>query len=193
MKNLRFAIAMTLTICSVLFAAKLPAQTQISETPTPPTTTQDVATILVNGDLTATPPFAMLVGAQGSATGNFRARYLVACDQDFSDDFKGKGAYGIANANKKAVRVCSYSISNGSIAQDVQFVAGTATSAGSNYSCEPGVPISAKFHLAPNQFVSQGSGVGVLFSTSKASPNYGLCLKVYGGGDVGINVTYATP
>jgi hypothetical protein len=92
----------------------------------------------------------------------------------------------VAEAGKR-VYVCSYSISNGTMPRDVQFVSGMEASSRSGSVCSPGGPVT-RFHLAPNQFVSQGSGVGSLFATSVSQ---GLCLRVYGGstGDVSINVT----
>jgi hypothetical protein len=185
MAKAKTALVIALNIIAVMFISRQSAKTE----PQPaPMETRDVATTNINGEL-LTPPFAaMLVGAQGSGTLGFRARALIGCDKYVSKDIKGPGGFGLASEAGKSVYVCSYSISNAGTAQDVQFISGTEASSGSGHVCNPGGTISAKFHLAPNQFVSQGSGVGSLFRTSVE----GLCLKVYGGGDVSINVTYAT-
>lgn len=160
--------------------------------PLPVTATRDAATISINGEPVDFSGLAMLIGTRGSSTLGFRARALVACDQHSSRDVKKAGEYGLAGAAGKAVHVCSFSISNGSVAQDVQFVSGTEACSGSGCTCN-GNPVSAKFHLAPYQFITQGSGVGVVFTTGGGSPlNGGLCLKVYGAGDVGVNVSFAT-
>ena len=160
-----------------------------SKNPTPvPMETKDAATTVV-GNLLGSPSFAILVGAQGSSSMGSRVNTFVGCDQQAFKDIKGIGAYGLASATGNAlVHVCSYSISNGGVAQDVQFVSGFPASSGSGYVCSPETPVSAKFHLGPNQFVSQGSGIGSLFTQV---PGQSLCLKVFGAGDVGVNLSYA--
>ncbi len=185
MANSRMAIAIPVGAIALMFAAPQPASTQPLPAPTP---TRDAATATVNTDLMTPPGVAILVGAQGSSNLAFRARTLIACDQSVSKDLKGPGDFGLASAPGKHVYVCSYSISNGSTVQDVQFVSGTEASSGYGSVCSPGLPVTARFHLVSNQFVSQGSGVGSLF----VAPGQGLCLRVTGKGDVGVNVTYAS-
>lgn len=144
-----------------------------------------------------------VAGTQGSSNVAPRAPTLIACDQSVSRDLKGPGDFNLASAAGKNLYVCSYSISNGSALQDVQFVSGAevadvspgyssgnslAYPAGSGHVCLPGLAVTAKFHLLSNQFVSQGSGVGSLFVTT----GQGLCLRVTGGGEVSVNVTYAS-
>lgn len=173
-----------LSVVALIFMTQRTAQTRVQPAPM---ATRDAATLPVNGELATDPGLALLVGARGSSVMGFRARPLVGCDQFASRDVKGAGGYGIGGG--RGVRVCGYSISNGSVAQDVQFVSGTEASSGSGHVCNPGTAVSARFHLAPNQFIAQGGGVGLLFATPAAE---GLCLRVYGAGDVGVNVTYAT-
>jgi hypothetical protein len=184
MTKAKIAFVVTLGIIAVmLFIIQRPAQTQTQPTPM---ATRDVATTNIGGELTSAPNAAMLVGTQGSSLMGFRARTLIGCDQYVSKDVKGPGEFGLASG--KSVYVCSYSISNAGTAQDVRFVTGTEASSGSGHVCNPKGNVSATFHLAQNQFVSQGSGVGSLFNAG----GQGLCLKVFGGGDVSVNVTYAT-
>lgn len=184
----KIAIASTilLGLAAVLFIVLRPVQTQVTQqTPLP---TRDTATINTNGDLMTAPVAAMLVGTQGSSSLSFRARPLVACDRNAFKNLSGNGTYGLAAETGKSVYVCSYSISNGSSGKTVQFVNGVEASSGSGSVCNPGDQVSAKYYLSPNQFVSQGSGVGVLFTVFRQ----GLCLRVTGSGDVGVNVSYAT-
>jgi hypothetical protein len=185
MTKSKIALAVALSVAAALFIGQRPAQTQ---PPPAPMATRDAATANVNGELATAPGVAILVGTQGSSTLGFRARTLIGCDQYVSKDLRGPGGFGLASEAGKSVYVCSYSISNAGTAQDVQFISGTEASSGGGSLCNPGAAVSAKFHLAPNQFVSQGSGIGSLFKTS----GQGLCLKVYGAGDVSVNVTYAT-
>lgn len=180
------AIAAALSVAAFIVLAQQPAQTRVQP---PPTATRDAASLPVNGELATDPNVAMLAGAQGSSLMGFRARPLVGCDQFAFKDIPGAGGYGVAGSNGKSVRVCGYSISNGSVPQDVQFVYGTEASSGGSHVCNPGQAVTARFHLAPNQFISQGGGVGSLFMTPSGQ---GLCLKVYGTGAVSVNVTYAT-
>lgn len=187
MTKTRIAISITVGAIALVVIMQRPTQTQT--TAPPPTATRDAATTLIVSEQAA-PGFAMLAGTQGSVSVMaFRARPLIACDQNvFKDITSGAGGYGLASAfGNGLVHVCSYSISNGSIAQDVQFVSGSPASSGSGFVCSPETPVSARFHLAANQFVSQGSGVGSLF-TSPSS----LCLKVIGAGAVSVNVAYAS-
>lgn len=179
------AIAALLAIAAVIFITQRPAQSHVQP---PPTATRDAATTFTTGDL-PDPGVAMVVGTRASSSGAFRARPLIGCDKYASRDLKGPGGFGLAVDAGKRVYVCSYSISNGSVARDVQFVYGIESSSGSGTGCSPGDAVTAKFHLAPNQFVSQGSGVGILFMTPVSQ---GLCLRVYGSGEVSVNVTYAT-
>jgi len=185
MAKAKFAIVVAFSIVAVMFISRQPAQTQ---PPLAPMATRDVATTNINGELLTPPTAAMLVATQGSGTLGFRAQALIGCDRSVSRDIKGPGGFGLAAEAGKSVYVCSYSISNADTIQDVQFISGIEVSSGSGHVCNPGGTISAKFHLGAKQFVSQGSGVGSLFRTFKE----GLCLKVYGSGDVSINVTYAT-
>lgn len=129
----------------------------------------------------------MLVGAQSSSKTGLRVRPVIACDQFVSEDITGPGDFGLVGAPGKNIYVCSYSISNGSALQDVQFMSGEETSGGDGHSCLSGQAITARFHLLSNQFVSQGSGIGSLFR----APGKGLCLAVTGPGHVSVNVTYA--
>lgn len=177
-----FAAAVFFSLAAVLFVIQRPAQMQS------PTATRDLATMNINGEILNPPGVAMVVGTQGSSTMGFRARALVACDKSAFKNLSGNGTYGLAAEAGKSVYVCSYSISNGSSAKTVQFVDGVEASSGSGSVCNPGNQVSAKYYLAPNQFISQGSGVGVLFSVYRQ----GLCLRVTGSGDVGINISYAT-
>lgn len=189
MTKQRLVVATVLSIAAVIFIIQRPAQTQVQPRVT---ATRDAATTATTGDLLTDPGVAMVAGTRGSSSVNgvFRARALVACDQHKSRDLSGPGGFGLTSEAGKRVYVCSYSISNGGTARDVQFVHGSEASSGSGTVCNPGHPVTAKFHLAPNQFVSQGSGVGVLFMAPQSE---GLCLKVFGGaGDVSVNVTYAT-
>jgi hypothetical protein len=106
-------------------------------------------------------------------------------------EFSKAGEYGIAGGG--LVHVYSYSISNENKAQDVRFILGTHVSSGSGDVCAEqtdgiGGVVTGRFHLAPNQFISQGIGIGSLFWTDPKS--HGLCLKVFGQGDVSIIVTY---
>ena len=183
-----------ITLRAVAFLACVIASLIVVEHPvysetTPPTATRDAATMFVNGESLATPVSALLVGAQASSGVGIRVRPLIACDRFFSKDFENvaAGAYGLAVADSnRNIHVCSYSISNGKTAQDVQFISGVEASAGNVHSCS-GVPVSGKFHLTPNQFISQGSGVGSLFAADK-----GLCIKLSGAGDVSVNITYSS-
>lgn len=153
-----------------------------------PMATRDTATVQTTGDLTPPPGVAILIGAQGSSDTGLRARPVVACDRFVSEDLKGPGDFHLASAPGKHLYVCSYSISNGSALQNVQFLSGTATASSNGQACTRGRPITAKFHLLSNQFVSQGSGVGSLFTV----PGEGLCAAVSGPGHVSVNITYAS-
>src|SRR4051812_46979204 len=154
----------------VLTLSLRPAHTQTTPTLT---LTRDAATLPINGELLQAPNLAMVVGAQGSSIGAFRARTLIACDQFVSKDLRGVGGFGLASANGKTIYVCGYSISNGGAQQDVQFGYGVEVSSGSGTFCSPGDPVTGTFHLSPYQFVAQGSGVGMLFKTVQS-----LCVKI---------------
>lgn len=178
-----------LSVVVLIFIYQRPVQTQGQPTPM---ATRDAATTGLGDQLNA-PTSAMLIATQGSSSVTpFRAQTLIGCDKFVSKNLKvtagATGTFGLAGAAGKSVYVCSYSISNANVAQDVQFVDGTEASSGSGSVCNPGNPVSAKFHLTPNQFISQGSGVGSLFRTV----GEGLCLRIFATGEVGINVTYAT-
>ena len=153
-----------------------------------PTRTRDLATVKTTADIKTPPGVAMLMGAQGSSQEGLRVRPVIACDQFISEDIKGPGDFGLVAALGKNIYVCSYSISNGSALQDVQFMSGEQTAAANGHSCSSGQAITARFHLLSNQFVSQGSGIGSLFRVSGS----GLCLAVRGPGHVSVNVTYAS-
>lgn len=153
-----------------------------------PAVTRNAATLSTTGDINPPPGVAVLVGAQGSSNAGLRVRPVIACDQFVSEDVTGPGAFALASAPGKNLYVCSYSISNGSALQDVQFVSGTDTSFGAGHACTPGQAITAKYHLLSNQFVSQGGGIGSLFSV----PSHALCISVAGSGHVSVNVTYAS-
>ena len=152
------------------------------------TRTRDLATVTTTEDIKTPPGVAMLVGAQGSSKEGLRVRPIVACDQFVSEDITGPGDFGLVGAPGKNIYICSYSISNGSALQDVQFMSGEETSPGNGQRCSSGQAITARFHLLSNQFVSQGSGIGSLFRVS----GRGLCLAVTGPGHVSVNVTYAS-
>lgn len=191
MTKTRIALATALGVAAVILITQWPARTlaepSAQKRATVPTATRDAATTLVTGNLAEDPGVAMLVGGRGSSSLGFRGRMLVACDQSVSVDLTGPGEHGLVGGGRTGVYVCSYSISNGRTAQDVQFIYGLAASAGGNKVCGPATAVTAKFHLAPNQFVSQGAGVGTLF---QAPPGQGLCFKV--SGEVSVNVTYAS-
>lgn len=152
----------------------------------PPMATRDAATVSTTGDIPP-PGVATLIGAQGSSNAGLRVRPVIACDQFVSEDIAGPGDFELTSAPGKNLYVCSYSISNGSALQDVQFVSGADASSGSDHACSPGRAITAPLHLLSNQFVSQGSGIGSLFTVSGA----GLCVRATGKGHVSVNVTYA--
>lgn len=185
MNKAEIAAILGLGAVGLVFLVPLSANTQPLQAPMD---TRDVATVYTTGDVNPPPGVAMLVGAQGSSNMGLRARPVIACDQFVSEDVKGPGGFGLASAPGKNLYVCSYSISNGSALQDVQFVSGMEASSGSGHACSPGQAITAKFHLLSNQFVSQGSGIGSLFT----APGQGLCLAVAGKGHVSVNVTYAS-
>jgi hypothetical protein len=155
---------------------------------TGPMVTRDAATVSTIGDINPPPGVAVLIGAQGSSNAGLRVRPVIACDQFVSEDVTGPGAFGVASAPGKNLYVCSYSISNGSALQDVQFISGKDSSLGAGKVCTPGQGITATFHLLSNQFVSQGGGIGSLFSV----PSHALCIAVTGNGHVSVNVTYAS-
>jgi len=153
-----------------------------------PMATHDAATVSTTGDISPPPGVAVLIGAQGSSNAGLRVRPVIACDQFVSEDVTGPGTFGLASAPGKNLYICSYSISNGSALQDVQFVSGRDSSLGAGKTCTPGQVISASFHLLSNQFVSQGSGIGSLFTV----PSHALCIAVPGNGHVSVNLTYAS-
>lgn len=172
-------------------------RTGLTQTSSKPMNTRDSATLSIGGSI-PDPSVAMLVGVQVGGGGTFsgptlRVRPIVGCDNHFAKEFSKPGEYPVAGAG--LVHVCSYSISNGSIAQDVQFLSGTPVSSGgggdvcSVSSGQVGGPITSRFHLAPNQFISQGIGVGSLFWTDVNSR--ALCFKIFGKGDVSVNITYS--
>jgi hypothetical protein len=182
MTKTNFAVVFALLTVGGMFIAQRPVQTQA------PTLTRDAATTVFTANLLQPPTSVMLMGTQGSSSLAFRARPLIACDQHASRDLRGPGGFGLAGEVGKNVYVCSYSISNAGAAQEVQFISGTEVSSGGGSRCNPGGMISGKFYLAPNQFVSQGSGVGSLFRTDRQ----GLCLQIAKAGNVSVKVTYAT-
>ncbi len=166
MTRSKIAIAVALGALALAFIVQPPAVTQPMQ---PPMTPHDAATTGAYGDLAFRTP--------------------IGCDQFVSKDLKGPGDFGLVGATGRHLYVCSYSISNGSALQDVQFISGTEASSPAKYGpeCSPGLAVTAKFHLLSDQFVSQGSGVGSLFTTG----GRGLCLRVMGNGEVSVNVTYA--
>jgi hypothetical protein len=187
--------AIFVLILSVFLYFSLGHQQASTQPPPQPMSTRDSATVAVGGSI-PNPRVAMLVGAQVSSSGGFndwfQAQPLLSCDRYVSKEVEGPGEFPVASSGK--VHVCSYSISNGNSAQEVQFIAGNPVSSGSGHHCNyiDGMvtgPVTAPFRLSPNQFISQGIGIGSLFWTESRSAH--LCLAVRRKGQVSVLMTYA--
>ena len=185
MTKSKIAAVLVVGIVALAFLAARPADAQPAPSPMP---TRAAATVSTGGDINPPPGVVILIGAQGSSNMGLRARPVIACDQFVSVDITGPGDFGLVSVAGKKLYVCSYSISNGSELQDVQFVSGMEASSGGSRTCSPGQAITAKFHLLSNQFVSQGTGIGSLFMVSGP----GLCITATGKGHVSVNITYAS-
>ena len=142
----------------------------------------------------------MAVGGLGSGTlAGGAIRNITVCDSDVHWDAPNQGTSdgfteitGVA-AGTTQLRVCSYAITNGSVAQDVALYTGnTSASSGSGNVC--GVnPGSQKpfmtYHLGPYEAITRGSGVGVLYTLGT---NSGICVHRMQNGTnpLGIEVTF---
>jgi hypothetical protein len=195
MERATFVVVTVLAIAASCLADQRPAPTGVPQVSPTSMSTRDAATVSTGG-YGPDPGVAILIGTQASRGGmngyTFRARPVTGCDHYSWREFNKKGEFSIADVG--LVHVCSYAISNGSMAQDVQFISGTPISSGSGDFCAVesegvGGAITGRIHLAPNQFISQGIGIGSLFWTDPKSR--GLCLKVFDKGDVSISLTYA--
>ena len=91
------------------------------------------------------------------------------------------------------LRICSYSIINGSSAQDVELFTGTTSaSSGSGNVCGLTNDQSPymTYHLGPYEAITRGSGIGLLYSLN---PGAGICVhrKQNGTNPLDIEITYA--